>query len=142
MGMGTSPNCGYVLKVTRDVLVKFKVDINALARRYDIQENQFMINAEANVVDWGQLIEALLTAMRNDGDDLLELRIGSTGQTRIQAQVYFYDSDDGDRYDDLDNGYYLCFDEDLLYTKKLTELGHKLKRMQVLPEFQMWTNFG
>jgi hypothetical protein len=55
-----------------------------------------------------------------------------------------YRPSDEDTVDEpMENGhYYAVFDEDTLFTKKLTPEGEKLKALGVTPEFSRWSVWG
>ena len=75
-----------------------------------------------------------------DGIGLVEIPVK---RRIVEAVIYHYSEDDGDRYDDLTDGYYLIFDEDDLYSTKLSRTGKQFrKQFGKLPEFKNWTSFG
>ena len=59
-----------------------------------------------------------------------------------EVYPYVYYSDDGDIYDDLEDGIYLLIPESTLFIKQPTVFGEKLQEINITPEFSLWSTFG
>jgi hypothetical protein len=64
------------------------------------------------------------------------------GESKVDATLFEYDRDYGERGDDLDDGYYFEFNENQLYEKKLTTAGELLEKEGSLPYEALWTAGG
>lgn len=167
MSLGTAPCSGYVLEATEKNLAKLGYDAKTL-RKYlieycdceDCKEIKSVMEATENElpllvgslgsVSVGFLEQRLLgKEMVEDIDDLLFhfvescIHLGVTiGGKEIEVGVYRYDPDNGDRYDELHDGYWLIFNEDDLYIRQESEILKALKQSDAEPELKAWTNFG
>ena len=113
MSIGASPSSGYIIPL--DKALKNKI-----------------INEELNKC----LIE-------NDCKDIEELYEYTSGYLEHKwFWILRYDSDEGGPYDDLEDGMYLVFDEDVLYKSKLTKLGKQLNKMNDMPELTHWVVYA
>lgn len=131
--MGHAPCSGYVVKVTDKVAETLNVQELIKGLDKDLIE-QFQVNIEdTNVYE---LLDVYSTERK-----LIVINLPQ-GKT-IKAQPFRYNSEDGDCYDDLEDGeIYLIFSEEDLYTKKETKSHRELKALGLTPEPQSWTQFG
>ena len=125
MGMGSAPCHGFVRKAD-EKLLKF-LGITKLMVLDKIEE----LGAGTDPLDPLEVITDLLQSGHGP-----ELTIGD-------ARFFIYDGENGDRYDDLEDGQlYVIFDESDLWEKKPTAFLTRLKKAGLEPEECQWTNFG
>jgi len=133
MGMGSAPCSGYVLEATEENFNQ----LNANFGEYeDIRKKYQEENPDDDFDDFIDYLfhefdEPIFEACPNK----------PIGQV-ISIFLIRYESEVGDRYDDLSDGYYFAFDEEDLYSKTLSEAGQTLKDKGILPEYCRWTQFG
>jgi hypothetical protein len=133
MGMGTAPCSGYVLPATKENFKKLNIALGQFKKEYNVFKEEYPNgHIEGFLED--------LVGMYGQGEVIFEAT-PDLGKA-ITIKLYRYNSDEGDRWDDLEDGVYFIFDEEELYTKKLTPIGKVLKKIGVLPEQQAWTTFG
>lgn len=127
MAMGAAASSAYLLSLTGDVL--------KAAEKVICDEYRDLAGFDANE---SFDIDEALQELANE-HQCIWLPIG---REEIQAEIYFYDRDSGDRYDGLEEGFYLMFTEDDLYSRKKTVLGNLIEKHFSFPEFKQWTVFG
>lgn len=128
MASGSAPCCGNVLKITNE-------NFEDLAKKLNIDMEDFNeFITEHPDITYEDYLEELYWA-----DESLKARVGDE---IYEVDVIRYSSEDGDIYDDLEDGFYLFFDEPLLYIKEQTNLAKKLDSMGIFPEFSLWTQYG
>lgn len=121
-----SPCSGYLLKVTDEVLEKFKI-------------TKEFLQASCKYAPEEEHIKDLLEYMACNRETItLDVK-----GLKIDAEFYKYDSELGGSYDDLEgDAIYLIFCEDDLYTKKPTNIMMSLRKMKCAPSFESWTQWG
>jgi len=63
--------------------------------------------------------------------------------TEIDVGVFVYRAENGDIYDGLeDEQTYISFSEEDLFVKTNTPVMDKLASLQIVPNFEMWVQFG
>ena len=129
MSMGTAPCSGYVLPINEENIKTLCTDEKTLI--------QLCHDNGAGTENISSLEDAL--CFLSDEDVTVTLMAGGVN---VNASVIRYNRDNGDRYDDLEDGYYFIFSEDDLYNRSLSRVGNGLKQKGVLPELKQWTNFG
>jgi hypothetical protein len=136
MGMGTAPCHGFVLEATEEIMKTFGWTFEALKKhaKEEYSKSNLYPPTEDDLEDFDAVVQFLALESHI-------LDIHKDGKT-FDAQIMYYNREDGDRYDDLEDGIYLNFDENCLYEKKLTDIGELLKGIDLLPKEQQWTNFG
>jgi len=114
MSMGSIPNSGDVLEIEQ-------------------MEN---IKELKNILD--------IHLQHHNCDNYDDLYSMTGGYLELNEDIFIikYDSDHGGPHDDLSDGLYILFNEDMLYTKQLTKFGKKLESQNMLPEFKHWETFG
>ena len=132
MGSGTCPHSGYVLPAT---LENFKT-LKVLLGNY---EADFKISEMTQATD--ELEEVIWEFFKAIEDSEAEV-YATIGNKRIIIRLFHYDHNNGDRYDDICEGYYLSFAESQLFISKLSKVGNALAKKDLLPDFQQWTVYG
>lgn len=127
--MGTAPCHGHVVEATRENLAKMGYD------------EELLIKAALDNGAGSEDIEDFDDALNFLGTEYITLELAVAGK-KAYAEVFRYDQNNGDRYDNLEDGCYLIFDEDDLYEKKTTPLAESLKCLGAMPQEKQWTNFG
>lgn len=135
MGMGSAPCSGYVLPATEENFKKLNISLGRFEKEYEDFKKSYPDD------DFEGFL-AELAAMYGPSEVILEAVPDQGLGAVITIELYRYDSDMGDRYDDLADGVYFVFYEDELYTKELTPVGEALKDKNLFPELQAWTMFG
>ena len=139
MGMGSAPCSGYVKKVTPELL-KF-LGITKLMVTDRIEE----LGAGTDPLDPIEAITDLIQS--GHGPEIaFKTRDEYTSADSVpqgeEVRFFYYDSENGDRYDDLEDGLYAYFDEDSLWERSPTDFLTRLKGGGFEPEKSSWTNFG
>jgi len=141
MGMGSAPCSAYILPADETTLEMLGCDtkeIIQIAKNY-MKENDLPTSQWGKVYDF----DDALCILADCNVPLKLTLVPIVGKAReIEVEVYRYDAENGDRYDELEDGYYIIFDENDLYERKLTTVGKMLKSTKLLPEYKQWTNFG
>jgi len=127
MSMGTAPCYGHLLPAGQIVLLGW-------SKEKLIQLCKDNGAGSENIEDFDDAMNFLSSEQIN-----IPIKINDA---TLNVEVMQYDRDNGDLYDDLEDGYYLMFDEDDLYERKLTKAGEILESHKWLPELKQWTNFG
>lgn len=132
MGMGSAPVHGYVIQwdaikklcpvqaaMLEAVLEHDESDLDSLAR--DIQQQED-INDETNAA-----LDQLLDAFK---------KVTSVGESSaLELELSYYDSDSGDRYDDVSEGA-------VWLVHGMTQLSPAGEKFQNIVEESMWTVYG
>lgn len=132
MGSGFGSCSGYTLEITKEVWEKFNFDLNNFGVKF-FGETEW----ETEKNNWDSICD-LLDFLADEQEDITFNVNGKEGR----AFFFKYDSENGDRYDDLSDGIYLAFYEDSLYTRTYTELGNELSKADLFPVFARWVEFG
>jgi len=130
MGCGTAPCCGYVMPVTEENLKKLKISLDDLRAEYTEEWDN------APSVNDMDFIQELW-----DENQDMEL-VSNLLDEQMIVWLFYYDRESGDRYDDLQDGFYLSFEETCLYFTQETNFGEALRKNDTFPKFLMWTEFG
>jgi hypothetical protein len=131
MGMGSAPCHGFVRKADKKLLKFFGITKDTI--KAEIEELGAGTDPELNP------LEAITDLLQSGHGPELALKTGDGKEVRF----FLYDGENGDRYDDLEDGQlYAIFSEDELWTKTPTAFLTKLKKAGLEPEECQWTNFG
>ena len=112
MGMGYCANFGYLICLHE----------NNNAEKFGVDD---ILNADEGDVSYEDYSSAIT--------ERIEQKYG------VSCNAFYRDTDEGDRYDELEDGWYLEFFESDLYEKKETPA---MQALPAKPEFQAWTTFG
>ena len=135
MGMGHAANAGYMLPATIENLSKLKADLNEIASWDPDYDNS---KKHTNIGVFHKHVEACLKEYAFEGYSVRCI----INNKEIAVDLYLYDSSEGSRYDSIEDGIYLWFDEEDIYDKTLSNQGKLLKEMNMLPEYHLWVTFG
>jgi len=129
MGSGTAPCHGFVRKAD-EKLLEF-LGITKATVKATIDELGAGTDPELDP------IEAITDMLQSGHGPELVVK------GNVEARFFVYDGENGDRYDDLEDGQlYVIFDESDLWVKKPTAFLTKLKKAGLEPEESQWTTFG
>ena len=127
MSMGTAPCQGYILPAGKLILLGWSEE-KLIQLCHDNGAGSENIEDFDDAINFLSMEQITIPIKINDAT--------------LNVEVMRYDRDNGDIYDDLEDGYYIIFDEGDLYERKLTKAGEILKSHDWLPESKQWTNFG
>ena len=144
MGMGTAPCHGYVRKADEKLLeflgitkATVKAMIEELGAGTDPELNPIEAITDLIQSGHGPEITFRVKDEYTSADSVLQKGSGK------EVGFFLYDGENGDRYDDLEDGQlYVIFDEDILWEKKPTAFLTELKEAGLEPGFYRWTTFG
>lgn len=139
--MGSAPCRGHVVLVTDKVIEKLGLTVEALTEKVKENFDPPYLTADGKMPD---NIPDLLELLGRDGSSL-EINLHDlTGHGEIiEATPFRYNVENGDCYDDLEDGaIYLIFEEEDLYIKQQTVAHDALNSLGLEPEVKQWTNFG
>lgn len=134
MGMGTAPCSAYILPATKENFEKLNMDLGRYKKEYE----EFKKN---HPDDLEVFFEELIIEHGNN-EVVLEATPDEPLGAVISVELYRYNSEEGDRYDELEDGVYFIFYEEELYTRELTLVGEAMQRNDVFPELKYWTTYG
>jgi len=60
----------------------------------------------------------------------------------IKLELYYYDSNEGEVYDDLKHGLNFIFDFNDLFIKSPLDIFIELQKLDIKPEISNWVSFG
>ena len=126
MGMGHAAYNGYVLEASKDNFNRLQL--------YLSKEQQGMVT-DINIQDD---LEAVYKRLHEEDSSF----ISSSLQEGLEVELYRYHTDEGDIYDNLEDGYYFVFGDSDLFILTPTKLGEELKRLDCFPENKYWTVYG
>ena len=143
MSSGSAPNWGWVLEATHENFLKLKGNFS------DEQLGNWLTSDGQEASD--DMIEKLRLEVEQDPEtyiellDFVEQECGPIAicvhKTCVSVWPLRYSSDEGDRYDQLDDGkYYFSFDHSDLFKPSL--FAEALQNDGVMPEEKGWTNYG
>jgi hypothetical protein len=115
MGMGYAPNYAYAIEMTPEMMEKFNITMDELNNYYD------------------------------NNEPVLDKISKAIGIPPLGFDVFLYNRDDGDRYDDMIDGhYYILFEEEILYEpRETTEEYEKIIEVTgEYPRLTQWVSFG
>lgn len=142
MSQGSAPCRGYVVELTDELIQKLGLD--TLTEDVDVTCCLLGVPHRGDIRLEDANPRAALTVLAGEGESIsidLHALIGH-GRT-VEATPFLYDADQGDCYDELEDGkLYLIFNENDLYTKTETEEFKALSTLGITPEEKSWTNFG
>lgn len=116
MGMGCYANYGYVIQLTKELQEKFRLTDEELEDYHDEPGYEEIV--------LGKITKGM-------------------GIPENSIDLILYDRENGDRYDDLEDGYYIMFYEDVLFEKKTTENYRKIMESTGSePKLSQWVGFG
>lgn len=140
MGMGTAPCAGYILPVTLENFNKLQIDISAEAKEYFGEEEWDRINNSG--LDDDDYQEHIENFFRDCDYTIGKEAIAIIENEKFEIEIFYYDRDEGDRYDDLTTGFYFSFPEDVIFIKEKSPVGKALDALNLFPTFEQWTVFG
>lgn len=167
MAQGSAPCSGYVLEATEKNLAKLGHTSETL-RKYLIEHCDceecaqikkvmempekklpLLIGSLLDVANGyleqrlsgNKMVEDIEELIYHYHESSLSLKVTVDGK-EVEVGVYYYDSEDGDRYDELHENCWLIFNESDLYVKQESEVMKSLKESEVEPEYRLWTHFG
>jgi hypothetical protein len=139
MSSGSVANTGYILKITEETYAKLNLAHTPKFINYCAEKDKCLDYAAfLQFCEWLLLFtdvsEAINIHIINEIYHLHE---------EIQVIIFEYHADDGEPYDDLEDGkFYLRFYEDDLYYKELSNIGNYLKYIKCFPDFHTWCRFS
>lgn len=136
MATGQAPCSGYVLRATKENFEALNISLGIHEKDYEEYKKK-----DSD----GEGIEGFLEDLaynNGTGEVIFEATPDQALGAVIGIELYFYDADLGDRYDELEHGAYFLLAEEELYTRELSLVGEKLKHEGIFPELQHWTRHG
>lgn len=120
MSMSVVPHLGFVLRATEDLANRLLIDWDTDYRFEDFLED-FSVSC-----------------------DSIECSLETFGSSEtIHATVFFYDSESGEHYDTLEDGYYFMFDRsDLFFPAQPTTAMLLLRHAGCEPIESRWSVYG
>jgi len=99
----------------------------------------YMLRLDEETIKKLGLELSLLDLTLDDAYDAVTIELPSG---TITAGIYLYSRELGDRYDDLEDGVYLFFEEKDILTGQRSQLGKELEDKCAFPEFKGWVVQG
>jgi hypothetical protein len=140
MGMGYAACNAYVLPATLEYFNKLNIhfDEDDVKEVYTKEEWDHINNNGLSDEEYWDEIEQVIQYYADEQKDIE----ASINDTVFYITIFRYSDESGDRYDDLEDGYYFVFDEEVLYERKYTDIGKTLSDANLFPVHANWVNFG